>query len=77
MDIELKYKIAEMIIQLNDDALPNEIKSLAGLPDSDFWNDVPDECKKTINQAKEELDKGEGIPHSQVMVDVKARFLNK
>lgn len=77
MDIELKYKIAEKIIQLNDDTLLNEIKSLVGLSNGDFWSDIPVEIKQAINSAKNELDRGAGIPHTQVMADIKSRFLNK
>ncbi|HEY2581170.1 MAG TPA: hypothetical protein VGI43_05170 [Mucilaginibacter sp.] len=76
MNIKLKHKIAVKIVQINEDVLLNEIKSLVVLSDNDFWSDVPDEIKQAVNQAKEELDRGEGIPHSQVMADVKARFLN-
>jgi hypothetical protein len=61
----------------NDDALDNEIKSLIGLSKNDFWNDVPEQIKHAINQAKGELDKGEGIPHFQVMAEIKDIFLNK
>jgi hypothetical protein len=77
MDIALKYKIVEKIIQTNDDTLLNEIKSLVGLSDHDFWHDLPVHVKEDINQAKSELDKGEGIPHAQVMTEIKERFLNK
>jgi hypothetical protein len=77
MDIALKYKIVEKIVQTNDDTLLNEIKSLVGLSEGDFWNDVPREIKKAVTQAKEELDRGEGTPHSQVMAEIKDRFLNK
>ena len=76
MDIALKYKIADKIIHTDDDTLLNEIKSLVGLSEGDFWNDVPPEIKQAIKQAKDELDRGEGIPHSQVMADIKDRFLN-
>ncbi len=67
MDITSKYNIVEKIIQANDD----------NLPDLDFWNDVPEELKQAIDQAKDELDRGEGIPHSQVMTEIKDRFRNK
>ncbi len=77
MDIALKYKIVEKIIQINDDTLLNEIESLSGLSESDFWTEIPAEVKQAINKAKGELDRGEGIPHSQVMADIKNRFLNK
>jgi hypothetical protein len=77
MDITLKYKIVEKIIQSNDDSLLNEIKSLVGLSDFDFWNELPIEVKQAVNKAKSELDRGEGAPHSQIMAEVKTRFLNK
>ena len=77
MDIALKYKIVEKIIQTNDDLLLNEIKSLVGLSEGDFWKDVPVEVKQAVNKAKEELDRGEGISHSQVMTEIKEKFLKK
>jgi hypothetical protein len=77
MDITLKYKIVEKIIKSNDDSLLNEIKSLVGLSDFDFWNELPIEVKQAVNKAKAELDRGEGVPHSQIMAEVKTRFLNK
>ena len=77
MDIALKYKIVEKIIQKNDDTLLNEIKSLVGLSEGDFWNDIPSEIKQAVSRAKNELDRGEGIPHVQVMAEMKKHFLNK
>lgn len=77
MDIALKYKIVEKIIQSNDDSLLNEIKSLVGLSEADFWAELPGEVKQAVVKAKEELERGEGIPHLQVMAEVKNRFLNK
>lgn len=77
MDIALKYKIVEKIIQSNDDTLLNEIKSLVGLSEVDFWTELPAEVKQAVNKAKAELDRGEGIPHAQVMAEMKDRFLRR
>jgi hypothetical protein len=77
MDIALKYKIVEKIIQSNDDGVLNEINSLLGLAEDDFWVDLPTEVKQAINKAKDQLDKGEGIPHDDVMAKMRDRFLNK
>jgi hypothetical protein len=76
MDIALKYKIVEKIIQSDDDSVLNEIKSLLGLSENDFWNELPNDVKQAVNKAKNELDRGEGIPHVNVMTEVRARFLN-
>lgn len=75
MDGALKYKIVEKIIQSNDDVLLNEVNSLLGMGGDDFWSELPTEVKVAINNAKAELDNGEGIPHQQVMEEIKHRFL--
>lgn len=55
----------------------NEIKSLIGLSETNFWTEIPEEIKKSINKAKEELDRGEGLAYDDVMDEIKSRFLNK
>jgi uncharacterized protein (UPF0147 family) len=77
MDISVKYKIVEKIIQSNDDKILNQIKALLNAPEPDFWDDIPENVQKAINEAKAQLDRGEGIPHSQVMTDVRSRFTGK
>lgn len=77
MDIASKYRIVERIIKSDDDTLLNEIKSLVGLSETDFWSNLPTDVKQAINKARAELDRGEGVPHSTVMSDVHARFLEK
>jgi hypothetical protein len=77
MDIALKYKIVEKIIQSDDDSVLNEINLLLGLSEGDFWADVPMEVKQAINKAKDQLDRGEGTPHEEVMAKMRDRFLNR
>jgi hypothetical protein len=78
MDISLKHKIAERIIESEDDVLLNEIKSLIGLSEGDFWDNLPNEIQNEINLSKNEHDKNEGIiPHLEVMQEAKNRFLKK
>ncbi|MDN3581126.1 hypothetical protein [Mucilaginibacter flavus] len=51
------------------------------LPDNssenDFWTDVPEEIKRAIQEAKDQLNSGEGIEHSQIMAKMRARFLSR
>ncbi|HEY0246284.1 MAG TPA: hypothetical protein VGC01_12020 [Mucilaginibacter sp.] len=65
MDIALKYKIVEKIIQSEDDVVLNEIKSMLDVQEVDFWFDLPEEVKQSVNIAKNELNSGKGIPHNQ------------
>lgn len=46
------------------------------LPGFDFWIELPEPLKRLINEAKAQLDKGEGIPHDEVMAAVRERFLS-
>lgn len=75
MDIALKYKIVEKIIQSDDDTLLNEVGAILGVPQVDFWDELPESVKQSINEAKAELDAGKGIPHDKVMADIRERFL--
>ncbi|MES2807757.1 MAG: hypothetical protein V4619_03985 [Bacteroidota bacterium] len=77
MDISSKYKIVEKIINTEDDQLLSEINSLLGLSGNDFWDHLPTEAKDGIEQARQEIKNGEGIPHTEVMAEIRARFLNK
>lgn len=70
MDSALKYKIVEKIVQSNDDLLLNQIKSLLGIPDNEFWNELPKVLKEEIISAKEELDNNLGTPHAEVMAEL-------
>jgi len=46
------------------------------IPKNDFWDVLPDEVKQAIDKAKDQMDRGEGIPHDEVMVRMKQRFLD-
>ncbi len=75
MDIVSKYKIVEKIVKSDNDLILKEIEALLNLSSNDFWNAIPDNLREDIEVAKREMDKGEGIPHDEVIDDVKKRFL--
>ncbi|MBS1503204.1 MAG: hypothetical protein JST32_14140 [Bacteroidetes bacterium] len=77
MDIEHKYKILEKIMKTEDDVLLSEIDSLLDTNKQDFWPSLPPQVKQAVEEAKSELDRGEGIPHEQVMAEIKARYRKK
>lgn len=77
MDIAVKNKIVEKILQSDDEMLLNEVEALIGLSQKDFGLALPNEVKQAINIAKSQLAAGEGIPHQQVMDEIKSRFLKK
>lgn len=74
MDAATKFKMVEKIITSEDDALLDEVKSLLGLSDHDFWDDLSDSTKASIQKGLEEFKRGETRPHDEVMAEIKARF---
>jgi hypothetical protein len=75
MDAALKHKMVEKIMTSEDEMLLEEVKQLLGLAEGDFWNDLPESTKQSIQRGLEQSKRGETIPHEKVMTDIKARFL--
>ena len=77
MDASTKFKMVEKIIATEDDALLEEVKSLLGLSEHDFWDDLNDSTKASIQRGLEQSNRGETRPHEDVMAEIKARFLKQ
>jgi hypothetical protein len=76
--VDLKSKIVERINSITDvqileelDRITEEFKA-AG----DFWDDLAPAQKNSIEVSIKQLEEGKGIPHEQVMEEVK-RWLKK
>jgi hypothetical protein len=77
MTVGEKYRIVERIIQMEDESILSEIKSLLGIDDSsaDYWNTIPDAIKHTIEESLEQIKKGNVHANEEVMADIKKKFL--
>ncbi|HVS91329.1 MAG TPA: hypothetical protein VHE59_04805 [Mucilaginibacter sp.] len=64
-------------MKTEDDVRLSEIDALFDANKHDFRPTLPLEAKQAIEEAKSELDRGEGIPHEQVMAEIKARYRKK
>ncbi len=42
--------------------------------DSDLWDEIPTTVQKIIDKSLEESEKGEVIPHNEVMAKVRAKY---
>jgi len=74
MDAAMKFKMVEKIITTQDDNLLNEVKSLLGLSDHDFWDDVSESTKASIQRGLEQSRRGETRSHEEVMSEIRSRF---
>lgn len=74
-----KQELIDWIKELEDPAILRNINLLKESlkSEKDFWDELPEETRKTINEARRELDEGKGIPHDEVISEVKERFFSK
>lgn len=72
---ELKYNLVKLIESINDSQMLQAIYTLLSNKGSvDFWDELSAEQKAAIEESISELDRGEGIPHEQVMKEIKAKY---
>lgn len=72
---ELKYNLFNAIDSINDNKALIDIYSfITKKTDTDFWDELSDEQKEEIEESIAELDRGEGIPHEDVMKEIKAKY---
>ena len=68
---EIKLTIFELLATTKDSKVLNSIykqlKSQTVKKETDFWDNFPKEQKQEIMTSIEESERGETIPHSQVM----------
>lgn len=70
MDIQAsKIEAVKMILELEDSST---LEKILGFLKSE--KKLPNKQKKYINQAIEEFENGEGIPHNMVMEETKKRY---
>ena len=74
---ELKSNLYKLIDSINDSKTLQSIYTLISnkrVTETDFWDELSDKQKAEIEEAIAELDRGEGIPHEQVMKEFKAKY---
>lgn len=66
--LELKNTLHEMIDQVDDPEVLYAVQELLNSqPTVDFWDELPDEVKKSIEIGLKQAENGEVIPHEEVM----------
>ncbi|WP_299250178.1 hypothetical protein [uncultured Cytophaga sp.] len=77
MENNEKNSLIKKLIDTEEDAILDQVKVILGVDTKDFWNELPEQVKDSVKQAKEELQRGHGIPHDNVMTEIKNKFLKK
>ena len=74
MDIKAeKLDLIQWLLQLSDENVIAKIKELKA-EDTDWWDSLSPAEMEAIQEGIDELDRGEGIPHEQVMEEVRRKF---
>lgn len=74
---ELKYNLVKLIESINDSQTLQAVYTLLSKKvetETDFWDELSDEEKEAIEESLAELDRGETIPHEEVMDEIKRKY---
>lgn len=79
--IAVRKKLTGKIDKIDDQQLLESLDALvddllAKKSGKDFWTDLPDTLQKGIEAAERQMDYGQGIPHKEVLDEIKKRFKN-
>ncbi len=70
-----KLELVQLIINTDQPSLLEKIGQLLKQEkDADWWDEVPESVQESIKIALREADQGEKIPHSDVMMEVRAKY---
>ncbi len=72
--IELRADLHNMIDKITDSNVLNAVKTLLSvktISQPDWWDTISDEERREIEQGIAEADRGEVIPHGEVMAKYK------
>jgi len=71
-----KIELAKKILSINDKSLIQQVKALLDVQKDDWYDELPDSVKKSVEVSEKQLANGEGIPHKEVMKKYK-KWLKK
>jgi hypothetical protein len=75
MDISVKYKIISEIMKSNDEEMLNAVKAILNIEDkADFWEEISEEDRMAIDQALEQLDRGNFISRESLDAEIKEKY---
>jgi hypothetical protein len=75
MDISVKYRIISEIMKSNDEEMLNAVKAILNIEDkADFWEEISEEDQMAIDQALEQLDRGNFISRESLDAEIKEKY---
>lgn len=69
-----KLSLLEWLAGLNDPETLKEFITLKKSKEVDWWDEISEEERSAIDEGLAQLDRGEGIPHEQVMKEMREKY---
>jgi hypothetical protein len=70
-----KLELIQRILNTNKPSLLEKIAKIFELEgEADWWDELSDEERASIQEGLDQLNRGEGIPHEKVMKEMKAKY---
>ncbi|RVU01989.1 hypothetical protein EOD41_08535 [Mucilaginibacter limnophilus] len=74
MDLQAeKIELVKLLLEVEDEQTLNEIKAVLH-HDYDFYDDLPEAVKDSIEQALEDVEKGNVRSHEEVIKEMKSKY---
>lgn len=62
-----KLELAKKLLDTNDKDIINHIKAVFSTRAENWWEELPDEIKSSLEKSIKQADSGQTIPHKEVM----------
>lgn len=70
-----KLEIVQLILNTDRPALLDKIsRMLKQEKEADWWDEIPESVQVSIETALDQVERGETIPHSEVMAEARAKY---
>lgn len=62
-----KIELIRMLLETENEKIIQKIKAIFQKNTKDWWDEISEEERSAIQEGISQLDKGEGIPHNEVI----------
>lgn len=70
-----KIELLKLILETDDEAIIQKLKVVFEKPEPDFWDELPDSVKESINRGLEDVSAGRVENHDKVMEEFKKAYV--
>ena len=74
MDTNEKNALVKKLLDTEDDAILDQVKTILEIGEKDFWEELEPELKASIEQGLKESAEGKGRPHEEVMKELRGKY---